>query len=397
MKFNRSQLLYSLMHMLFWCGYAIVWSYTAVYLEYYGYSSAVVGLVTGVGAVISVLMQPILAWMVKKWKGLSTAKIIVFLKLDAVILSFVMWTEPSGKWTVAILVMILAAIEAAIPSMLSTIAMEYVNAGHKLNYGAARGEGSIAFALFSVLLGYLVKQMPMRWLAFLYAVLSLLVLGLCLLFQEPAGRRQENPLEDVEEMLQERAGLLEKYPFLLYFLLGTVLLFMGHNTINVFLVNIIERVGGSPENLGLALAIAAAMELPIMAYFNRLAGRIDVRKLLVFSGVCFLLKSMLTWLSGNLAMIYLAQVIQIGAFGLFTPASVHFINVYMKREDSGIGQALLGAFSLGLGGAVGNVIGGFVIERFGVTEMLVVTVFLSAIGLFFIAVSAKKCREEVTG
>lgn len=134
-----------------------------------------------------------------------------------------------------------------------------------------------------------------------------------------------------------------------------------------------------------------------MAYFNRLAGRIDVRKLLVFSGVCFLLKSMLTWLSGNLAIIYLAQVIQIGAFGLFTPASVHFINVYMKREDSGIGQALLGAFSLGLGGAVGNVIGGFVIERFGVTEMLVVTVFLSAIGLFFIAVSAKKCREEVTG
>lgn len=393
MKCNRSQVLYSLMHVLFWCAYGIVWSYTAVYLENYGYNSAVVGLVTGVGAVISVLMQPILAWMVKKWKGLSTAKNIVFLKLTAVIISLVLWVEPSGKWTIAVLVMVLAAIEAAIPSMLSTIAMEYVNAGHQLNYGAARGAGSIAYALFSLLLGYLVKQMPMKWLALLYGGISILVLGLCLLFQKLAGHRQES-LEIAVDEKQHQAGLMRKYPFLLWFLFGTVLFFMGHNMVNVFLVNIIERAGGYSENLGLALAIAAAMELPIMACFNRLVKRVDVGKLLVFSGICFVFKCVLTWLSGNMMIIYLAQFIQFGAFGLYTPASVHFINVSMNREDSGIGQALLGAFSLGLGGAVGNVIGGFVIEHYGVTEMLVVTILISVVGLFFIVVAQNRERKQ---
>ena len=64
----------------------------------------------------------------------------------------------------------------------------------------------------------------------------------------------------------------------------------------------------------------------------------------------------------------------------------------MKRKDSGIGQALLGAFSLGLGGALGNVIGGFVLERFGASGMLLVTILLSASGLLFIIKSVFSIR-----
>lgn len=391
LKTERNQAVYPVLHMVFWCAYAIIWGYTAVYLGHYGYSSGVVGLVTGAGAVISVLLQPLLAYMVKKGRNLTTGKLLFVLKIIAIAVALWMWGEPSGKWTVAILFMILAAIEVTIPSMLSTLAMNHVNSGHRINYGAARGLGSVAYALASFALGYLVKQMEIRWFALLYVVFSLFFLLFCVLFREtPETVGSENSLSALEE--QKQMGIMKKYPFLLYFLVGTVLLFMGHNMINIFLVNIIEEVGGNSENLGVAIAIAATLELPIMAYFNRLAEKIDVRKLLVFSSVCFLVKCILTYLSGNLMMIYLAQTVQIAAFGLFTPASVHFINVFMKRKDSGIGQALLGAFSLGLGGALGNVIGGFVLERFGASGMLLVTILLSASGLLFIIKSVFSIR-----
>lgn len=394
MKIERNQAVYPVMHLVFWCAYAIIWGYTAVYLGHYGYSSAVVGLVTGAGAVISVLLQPVLAYLVKREKGLTTGRLLFILKIIAIAVALWMWGEPSGKWTVAILFLILAAIEVTIPSMLSTLAMDHVNSGHRINYGAARGLGSVAYALASFVLGYLAKQMEIRWFALFYVGFSLFFLLLCVLFREaPETDGNENSASVADEQYQ--MGIMRKYPFLLYFLVGTVLLFMGHNMINIFLVNIIEGVGGSSENLGVAIAIAATLELPIMAYFNRLSERIDVRKLLVFSSVCFLVKCILTYLSGNLAMIYLAQVLQIGAFGLFTPASVHYINVSMKRKDSGIGQALLGAFSLGLGGALGNVTGGFVLERFGAAGMLLVTIVLSAAGLLFIIGSV--CRDKKSG
>ncbi len=77
------------------------------------------------------------------------------------------------------------------------------------------------------------------------------------------------PVAELYEAVEKarKTGILRKYLFLLCFLVGTVLLFMEHNMINIFLVRIIEGVGGSSENLGVAIAIAATLELPIMAYF----------------------------------------------------------------------------------------------------------------------------------
>lgn len=385
MRIDRSQLIYNFIHIIFWCTYVVTWSYTAVYLEHYEYSNTVVGMVTGMGAIISVLLQPLLASFVKKSRRLTTRKIIIYLKLAAIVFSIGMCLEPVGKWTVALLFMILATIDVTIPAMLSTLAMEYVNSGNTMNYGVARGVGSVAYAAFSFILGYILKQVDIKWLALLYAVLSLFVIIFCVFLKDPLEHRENVSQLTSGKGRHDQMGIMKKYPFLIYFLLGTVMLFMGHNMINMFLVRVIEKAGGASENLGMALAIAAILELPVMALFNKLVKRIKISKLLIFSATCFLAKCLLTFLSGNLATIYLAQVLQIGAFGLFTPASVYFINTAMDREDSSIGQALLGAFSLGLGGALGNVFGGIVIEHNGVQGMLLWTIILAGMGLFFIA------------
>ncbi len=391
MRINSIQFKYILIHVIFWCGYVVTWSYTAVYLEHYGYNNSVVGLVTGLGAVISVLLQPMLATAVKRYSGLTTRKIIIFLKLLAIIIAFSMWVEPAGRWTIAVLFLLLATIDVAVPSMLSTLAMEYVNSGKEINYGVARGTGSVAYAAFSVLIGYMLRSVGIKWLIFIYAILSLGVILFCVCIGEPI--LQEAKVDTDEADKQKQIGIIRKYPFLVYFLIGTVVLFMGHNMINMFLVRIIEKAGGTSENLGVALAIAAMLELPIMSFFGRLVKKVSINKLLLFSAVCFLAKCMLTYFATNLGMIYMAQILQIGAFGLFTPASVYFINISMKQEDSGIGQALLGAFSLGLGGALGNVLGGFVIENIDVSGMLVCTVLLAAMGVFFIYAGNKKFRN----
>ena len=91
-------------------------------------------------------------------------------------------------------------------------------------------------------------------------------------------------------------------------------------------------------------------------------------------------------------MIYIVQFLQFGAFALYTPASVYFINKAMDEKDSGVGQALLGSCSLGLGGALGNVLGGFVVEQSGVSGMIVCAVILAVVGFFCMLIS---CRQFV--
>ena len=86
--------------------------------------------------------------------------------------------------------------------------------------------------------------------------------------------------------------------------------------------------------------------------------------------------------AGNVGVVYLVQFLQFGGFALFTPASVYFMNQILDKEDRNVGQALLGACTLGLGGTFGNMLGGVLIEHAGLFYMILTSTILCAVGVF---------------
>lgn len=402
MKSKRLSVIYILIHGFFWCTYAVTWSYTALYLQSCGYSSSVVGLVTGVGAVLSIILQPILATFTSKLRFMNNRSNILFLKLLSIAVGAVMMAELPGIYTTAFLFTFAAAIDASIPSILSCVAMDSINSGVYINYGVARGGGSIVYAMYSLLLGVLIQFFGVSCLMPLYIGTGVITVILVWAFmrcydkkvrtvEEIVGAKKIDREDGANQKGTSMPEIIKKYSFLKWFLAASVLLFMGHNMINVFMLNIIENAGGSSANLGLALAISAMVELPVMVCFVSLSQKISTERLLVISAVCFTVKSVFTCFAGSLALVYIAQLMQIGAFAVFTPASVYFINQKMSREDSGMGQALLGSCSLGLGGTLGNIIGGFVLESAGLSSMLVCASVLSAVGIVFMI----KCMQDI--
>lgn len=378
--------IYILIHTVFWCGYAISWSYTAVYLKAQGYNSLVVGLVTGGGAAISVIIQPILAKAIEKNSRLSTKLNIIIVKMITLVAAFIMCFKLPYKGVVPILFTILTASDASIPSMLNSLSMEYMNSGKHLNYGLARGSGSIAYAAFSLVMGYWVTRIGASCLMPFYIGVSLINMVAVLLFPYT---KAEHKAEDHYIREGTKYHLLKKYPFLPYFLIASILLFMGHNMLSVFLLNIIEKVGGTSSNLGTALAISATVELPVMALFIYMTKWIKVSKLLIISAAMFTLKALGTLLAGGITVLYGVQLMQLGAFAIFIPASVYFINEALQPEDRALGQALLGAATLGLGGTFGNLLGGWLLQKSGTEGMIVATILLSAIAFIMMYVGMK--------
>lgn len=385
-------------HILFWAGYAIAWSYTAVYLQERGYNSQVVGLVTGIGAVISVLLQPMLAKMIAKNKKMSNQGNVLLLKVATIIMAALMLFELPGIYTVAVLFTFLAAFEASIPSILNSIAMEANNAGYGINYGFARGMGSVGYAVFSLFLGYAVSFWGAESLMYLYIGTSVLTVAVAGLLKNAGGQMTEKPqVSSTKEVSKtQQTGkdtslftLFKKYACLKYFLPASVLLFMSHNMVCVFLPMIIEHAGGDNAKLGVALAISALVEFPVMSYFVKLSEKIRTEKLLVISAIFFMVKSGVAFMASNVAVVYLAQFLQFGGFALFTPASVYFINMALEEEDRNIGQAILGACSLGLGGTFGNVLGGMILENAGLSVMLTVSTVFCMVAVILMLFSQK--------
>ena len=74
--------------------------------------------------------------------------------------------------------------------------------------------------------------------------------------------------------------------------------------------------------MGNAVFLAAMLELPTMALFEKYKNKINIKNTIIISAIFFSLKHTLTYFATNMVMIYLAQATQMLAYALFIPASV---------------------------------------------------------------------------
>ena len=393
---SRAKISYILSHGLFWCTYCISWSYTACFLTSKGYNSFTVGLVTGLGAITSVILQPVTAALAGKIPFLNDKRNAIILKIISLVTAVLIMAGFPGSLSIAVLFTVLTAIDASIPSILSTLATSYINSGRYLNYGAARGCGSLTYSLFSLALGIMVSHAGTDILMILYIFFGALCILAIAAFPANVSETDNNSVSDNPvnpSGSRERTGFLARYPYLYSFFAASILLYIGHNIYNMFLINIVNRAGGDSVNLGTALAISACVELPVMAYFVRLENKIPVEKLMIISSIIFTLKAFSAIFATSVPAVYVVSFMQIGAFAIFTPGSVYFICKHLSPSDNSLGQALLGSCTLGLGGTLGNILGGFIIDRTGITAALVVAAILSAFGAILIAASMKTCMQ----
>ena len=72
--------------------------------------------------------------------------------------------------------------------------------------------------------------------------------------------------------------------------------------------------------------------------------------------------------AGNIALMTIAAVMQMGSFAIYIPASVYYVNEVMEERDKFKGQALMTGTNT-LGGVIGSLLGGFLIDQAGVFVM----------------------------
>ena len=145
------------------------------------------------------------------------------------------------------------------------------------------------------------------------------------------------------------------------------------------MIQIITNVGGTSADLGRLLAIAAITEIPVMFLFSRIVKHVKSSALLVVSSIFFILKAFGYFAAGNIALMTIAAVMQMGSFALYISASVYYVNEVMEERDKFKGQALMTGTNT-LGGVFGSLFGGFLIDNAGVGAMNTVCFAMAAAG-----------------
>ena len=391
---------YAVLQIAYWGAYCALSGYAAVFLTGKGFSAGQTGTLMALGNVLAALLQPVAAAAADRGKHVSLKGLMLSIGGFSTVMLLALGL--SGKQFLAICLGFAAATVSiqVIQPLLNAMGMYFVGRGEHLNFGLARGLGSVGYAAVSYLMGVLTEVLGENVIPLIAFFLCIPFLAVTLSFRMggnagSAGAGKQEPQRAESRPSPENIFLfLRRRGAFAVLLLGVICFFTFHFMTNTYMFQMIEAVGGDSQDMGLAVSLAAMTEIPVMALFAWLVKKIRVERLLRFSAVMWIVRSVFFCLCTSVVSIYGAQLMQMITYGLYIPASVYYADQVMDPDHKVQGQALM-TMAFTVGSVFGNFLGGILIDRFSVHTMLCFGAFCTTAGtLCFFAGTRRKTIDE---
>ena len=364
---------YTLLTMLYWSGYAVIFGYVSAYLSGKGLSNTMIGIVTAVVAIASTILQPLTASMIERGKKSALRNTImvealIFTVTDILLLAVHAFPLALIILLYAILLIVLQ-IMTPLLNAVGTISMQL---GLAINYGLARGFGSGTYSLTSFLAGKLTGRYGIDVIPVLPGIAFALLLVLLIMNREKlAGLSHASA--GAEKATVARTSLMKKYPSFFIVLIGAICLHTAHMNLNTFGFQIVQNKGGGTEELGLAIAIASASEVPMMMLFGLFRKRLKPVMWPFLAGIFYIIRTIGTMLTPGVAGFYVMQALQMFSWALLAVSSVFYVSSVVNPDDEVRGQAAF-TTTLTIGSIISSFLGGMLLDTSGFNGMMVFSI-----------------------
>lgn len=386
---------YALINITYFAAFCTVHAYAAVYLLDKGFTNTQIGILLALANVVSAILQPVVAGIIDRPGPVTNRIVIMCSSLFILLASVLLLIVNDNKVIIFIVFAMIYMIQFVYQPVVTALYFEYEKAGANIMYGLARGLGSAGFATVSAFIGNVVEKKGVYVLLIGNIIIMCFALIVVYTFKKPLSADCGNKTSDDEVKKEAHNNIKEFakiYPMFMLLVVATICFFFAHNMINDFLIQIIRPLGGGEAQLGYATFLAAFLELPVMAVIATVMKKISVEKLLIFSGVFFLIKTLILVFASNMAAVYISQACQMFAYAVFIPASAYYVNKIMDTYDQVKGQAYISS-AITVGGVFSNLVSGKAIDKYGVSTTLIIGCVVAAIGVV-IAVKALGLRTK---
>lgn len=386
---------YAVMNGLNWMVFCATFTFAGVFLLGRGYSSTELGLILAVGNVLALPIQTVLADVADRSRRVTLLGLIAGMLTALLALAAGSCLLPGKSFALTVVYTLSLAGLQAMQPLVNSFSFYLSSWAAPINFGVCRSMGSVSYAVTSLGVASLAARVGVRAVPGTAMVLLALFLLVMLLFYVQrrkaggavsAASRADGPAESVSLI-----AFLRKYPRYAVYLAGVALIFVGHSFINNFTIQLVENVGGGTEEMGRLGAVMAVLELPGMLGFGFLLKKVRCSSVIKLSLTLFTVKVTLSWLAGSIPALYGATMFQVVTYGLFIPASVQYALEVIEPQDAVKGQAFVTSM-LTLGTVVSSLIGGRLIDLFGVSAALLVFAVMSLAGSVLAVLGTQKTQ-----
>lgn len=378
---NRDNLSFIGLQWFLWSGFAVLFGFRVPYLKENGFDEGSIGSIMAILSLVGIA-GPVFWGAVSDRMKSSRVLLAVNLAIGAVVT--LLTPLVAGRFWPLLAVWVGTSLTiCAMSTVVDAWAMRRKSMGFEINYGMIRGLGSLSYAVANVVCGALFTSYGLDIMFPIFCGFGLLAaLMVFLVPNSNAPANRDMALQSTEDCSAQKP-LHRNAAFLLFTLL-TMVLYIGQSSSMNFYPLLLQQAGGTNTDLGIANGVMAVSEIPVMFLSALLLRKFKDTTLLFVSMAFFAVRILLFSALDSVEGLVWAQLSNSLSFGLFMPVSVHFIYRVTPERSKATAMSIASAAYMGVGGIVGNALGGYVIEAAGIRPMfLMAGVLVSATTVAF--------------
>jgi len=402
---------FSFLQFFFWSSWAIYGAYLVYYLSDLGYSNMRIGTLMSLRTLMGLIAPPIVGYICDRLENRKIVFMISMFLMGLLITPMTIY----GDFMLAVSIGIVGFLWEPQQSVLDSWILETSpHTAH--NYGFMRAWGSIGFAIVVTLFGQVIERYGWNVHFLSYGVIIFIVVIISLNIedksyqelQEQADLEQlkdaEMKTEDlklraVEEVKAEAEAKnknimqLFKNKDYIFILLITLLIFIPNQMIFVYLAPIIKAVGGDSTDLGYMFFFNALSEAPIFFVAKYFLEKYKTNSLLLFSAFFYLLRFIIVALASSPTYFLFFGMLQSLSFGVFLVTVRYYVKLIAPPALKTTAQSIAMMSAFGAAGIIGSLLGGYLIDNFGMALMFKVVISLASAAVLILAYVVFKDNE----
>ena len=250
------------------------------------------------------------------------------------------------------------------------------------HYSRIRAWGSFGFIVASFGFGFVFDLLGIQHLLVTLLITQMLIFIFSYGIPEKAYEREESVNLSFFNILKNNEVIC--------LLSSCALMVTSHGLLYNFFSIYLDEQGYTKSAIGFLWSLGVICEIIVFLSMPKMLKFFNFKQILMISLFIAVIRF---FIIGNyvdfLILIILAQMMHAFTFGAFHVASIEMVNKFFPGKNHAKGQALYNSITYGVGGALGGLGGGFIIQTYSASSAFLLSALFPLLGFIIVAFGIK--------
>ncbi|WP_176220708.1 MFS transporter [Cohnella massiliensis] len=351
--------------------FALFISFLPVYASQIGISKTEIGLILGIGSLISIVSQPLWGIVCDRTR---TIKKVMLLILTVSVIAGTLLFQSREAWLFALFVAMMNLFFMPSDALVESLNVQTAQRVG-ISYGSIRTFGALGYAFTSLAAGTFLHAFGMGSLAWIFLGFGLVTLLLGLSMSDVKASSKPIAFGQLKTFMLD--------PRMLAFFALVFLVALPHKMNDMYIGLYIEEMGGNVRHTGMAWFAMTLSEALFFALSAKLIKPGKELAVMAVSAGMYLVRFGLSSLVTEPLPLVAMQVFQGVTFALFYVAAIQYLHSIVPEQWKSTGQTVMTVLFFGISGIVGSSAGGWLMERLGGQSLYRIMAALAAVAFVY--------------